>query len=179
MVRRALGILAVSSRSSSAVGLSIRRLECGMYPLRISIVTEHRIPGRAALASAARCLADVRPTPPPRPPAVRSAGGTGLDTHHADELFDGVGGALERGTLVLGEIELDDLLRTARSELDRDADEEALDAILALESDRAGQDLLAVEHDRVDHLGDCRGRRVVGAARFEEVDDLGAAIAGT
>ena len=63
------------------------------------------------------------------------------------------------------------------AELDRHAHEEAVDAVLALEEDGAGQDLLRVVQDRVDHLGDRRGRRVVRAAGLEQRHDLGAAVA--
>ena len=38
------------------------------------------------------------------------------------------------------------------TELDRHADEQAVDAVLALEVGSAGQDLVAVVEDRVDHL---------------------------
>jgi len=48
MVRRAFGIFAVKARNASLLGFSIRRLEAGMYPLRISMVTDYRIPGRPA-----------------------------------------------------------------------------------------------------------------------------------
>jgi len=79
-----------------------------------------------------------------------------LDSHHADQLLDGVGRALKGGALIVGELELDDLLGALCSQLHRDADEETLDPVLALEPDGAGQNLLAVEHNGIDHLRDRR-----------------------
>ena len=71
----------------------------------------------------------------------------------------------------------DDLLGPAPTELDRDADEEAIGAVLALEQDGAGQDGLRVAQDGVDHLGHGGGRGVVGRAGLEQRHDLGAAVA--
>src|SRR5690349_61596 len=100
------------------------------------------------------------------------------DTHDADQLADGVHGFLEHGALVVGEVELDDLFDAASAELDGDADEEAVDAVLAVQVGGAGHDHLLVEDDRVNHLEHGGGRSVVRAALLEQVDDLGAAVAG-
>ena len=84
---------------------------------------------------------------------------------------------LERLALVVGELELDDLLDPAGAELHRHADVEAVDPVLALEQRRARQDALLVEEDRVDHLRDRRARRVPGGGA-EQLHDLAAALRG-
>jgi hypothetical protein len=61
------------------------------------------------------------------------------------------------------ERDLDDLLHAARAELHRHADEEIVDAVLALQEHRARQDLLLVLEDRLDHLGGGLTGRVPGA----------------
>src|SRR5256714_1640217 len=101
-----------------------------------------------------------------------------LNLHDADELFDGVDRSLQRGTLIPGEFELDDLFRAARPQLDGHADEKTADTVLAVQPHGTGKNLLAVEHDGIDHFGDRRRGRVVGAARLQQVDDLGTAVAG-
>ena len=63
------------------------------------------------------------------------------------------------------------------AEADRDADEQAVDPVLALAEGRAGQDALLVEHDRVDHLHRGGRRRVERRAVLEQLDHLGAAVA--
>src|SRR6266550_9140268 len=101
-----------------------------------------------------------------------------LNLHDADELFDGVGRSLQGGPLIVGEFELNDLFRAARPQLDGHPPEETADAILAVEPHGAGKNLLAVEHDGIDHFGDRRRGRVVGTAGLQQVDDLGTAVAG-
>ena len=59
------------------------------------------------------------------------------------------------GLFVGGQTDLDDFLGTALAELDRDADEEVLHAVFALEEHRAGIDDLLILEDRFHHL---RGR---------------------
>ena len=54
-------------------------------------------------------------------------------------------------------------------ELHRHADEQVVDPVLALQVDRARQDLLLVLEDRLDHLDGRRRRRVVGAAGLEQL----------
>src|SRR5438132_10469871 len=63
-----------------------------------------------------------------------------LNAHDADEFFDRVRRPLQGRPLIARQFELDDLLGAARPELDRHADKETLDAVLALEPDSAGQD---------------------------------------
>ena len=65
------------------------------------------------------------------------------------------------------------------AELHRDADEEALVAVLAFEERGAGQHLLLVLENGLGHLDGGGGGGVVGAAGLEEFDDFGAAVAGT
>src|SRR5947208_6778938 len=56
-----------------------------------------------------------------------------LRREDADDLAHGVGGLVQHRLLLLGELELDDLLDSSRAELDRHAHVEAVDAVLALE----------------------------------------------
>ena len=98
--------------------------------------------------------------------------------HRLDEIAHGAGRLVQRRALGVGQAQLEDLLDAGRAELDRHADEEAVDPVLALEQHAARQDALLVEQDRVDHLDDRRARRVVGAAGLEQADDLGAAVGG-
>src|SRR5260370_3246542 len=184
MVRRALGIFAVNARNSSPLGFWIRRLEAGMYPLRISMVTNYRIHAGNPEALARGKARDPYTREIPRPlhagnPATLTTRKDSrcLNTHDRDEFFDGVGGSLQCGALVVRQLELDDFLGAARPELDRHADEETADAVLAVQPDGTWENLLAVEHDRVDHLGDRRRSGVIGTARLEEVDDLGPTVA--
>ena len=84
---------------------------------------------------------------------------------------------LQRGVLFRRQLDLDDLLDAARAELDRHADEQIADAVLALQEHRARQDLLLVLQDGLDHLRRRRARRVPGA-RADQLGDLGAAVGG-
>src|SRR2546423_15514911 len=105
-------------------------------------------------------------------------GRANLNLHDADELFDGSDRSLQCGTLTAGEFELDDLSRAARPQLDGHADEETADAVLTVQPHGTGKNLLAVEHDGIDHFGDRRAGRVVSTARLQQVDDLGTAVTG-
>ena len=70
---------------------------------------------------------------------------------------------------------MNDLLESARSELAGYADEQIAHAVLALEIDRARNDLLLVQEDRFDHLDDRRSRRIP-RARAHELRNLGAPV---
>uniref|UniRef100_E6QN76 Uncharacterized protein n=1 Tax=mine drainage metagenome TaxID=410659 RepID=E6QN76_9ZZZZ len=99
-----------------------------------------------------------------------------LDADDGAEFLDGGGAAFEGGVFVGGELDLDDLFETGGTELAGNADVEAFDAVFALEVDGAGKDFLLVLEDGLDHLDGGCGGRVVGAAGFETLDDLGTAI---
>ncbi len=62
---------------------------------------------------------------------------------HADDFAHRVGGLLQPRLLLLGEVELDDLLDTARAQLHGDAHVEAVDPVLAFEQRRAREDALS------------------------------------
>src|SRR5262249_6407806 len=117
------------------------------------------------------------PMPARRLTPVTSAAYTTLRREDADDLAHGRGARVERLALVVGEVELDDLLDPARTELARDAHVEAVDAVLTLEVRRAWKDALLVEHDRVDHLRCSRARRVP-RRRSHQVHELAAALGG-
>src|SRR5215208_4951656 len=68
------------------------------------------------------------------------------------DLPDRIGRSLQHLPLVVREIDLEDLLDPPCAELDRDAHVVVVDAVLALEIRRAGEDALLVEAHRVDHL---------------------------
>ena len=83
---------------------------------------------------------------------------------------------VERGLLVGGQLDLEDPLHAARAEDDRDADEQAVGAELALEQDGARQDALAIEQDRHRPSRRSSGRGVERRAGLEQGDDLRAAV---
>src|SRR5581483_9488053 len=75
-------------------------------------------------------------------PQTRSV--CGLSGQDADDVAHRVARRLQRVALVVGEIELDDLLDPARAELARHAHVEAVDAVLALEVRGAREHALLV-----------------------------------
>ena len=52
--------------------------------------------------------------------------------HRVDQLSHRVGGAVQVGALLLGQVDLDDLLDTVLAELHRYTDEQPVDPVLAL-----------------------------------------------
>src|SRR5215212_4199291 len=72
--------------------------------------------------------------------------------HRVDQVLHGRRGLLERGRLLGGQRKLDDLSHPLASQLDWHADEQAIDSVLALKVNAAGQHAPLVEKDRVDHL---------------------------
>src|SRR2546425_830337 len=95
----------------------------------------------------------------------------------AHRLLHGLGGLLEGGLLLRGELHLDDLLQATPPQLARHAAVHPGQPVLPLEPRRAREDALLVEHDCGDHLRD-RGRRgIIGGAGLEMADDLAPAVA--
>src|SRR5579862_1052099 len=146
-------------------------------------ITSRRRPRSVTFApSAASDSALARPSPDDAPVTMavrplRPRFKRPLRRQDADDLTDGLGARPQRGALVIGEVELDDLLDALRAELHRHAHVQAVDAVLALEVRRARKHALLVQHDRVDHLRRRRARRVPGG-RAEQVDELAAALRG-
>ena len=64
------------------------------------------------------------------------------------------------------QFDFDDLLDALGAEFHGHADVEAVNAVLAVEVGGAGQNLLLVFQDRLDHFGSGSGRCVVGASPF-------------
>src|SRR5690348_5133019 len=101
------------------------------------------------------------------------------------DLDAGLGQALHRRhrtvehlLFALVELDLDDALDAAGADHHGNADIGALDAILAGEVGRTGQQALLVLEIGFGH-GNRRGRRrVIGRAGLEQADDLGAAVTG-
>src|SRR5450759_2821618 len=89
-----------------------------------------------------------------------------------------VRGTIEGRPFVIGQRDLDDLLHPAVAQDDRYANVEAVDSVLAAEVRGARQDAPPIPEDRLDHLDDRRGRRVVGAPGLEKRHHLSAAVAG-
>src|SRR3972149_3763780 len=75
-----------------------------------------------------------------------------------DQLAHGGGGAVERGLLGLGQLDLDDLFDALPAQLDRHAHEEALGAVLALQQRGAGEHGLRVAEDGAGPPGPRGGR---------------------
>src|SRR5258706_6399707 len=86
--------------------------------------------------------------------------------------------AMQRLGLVGHQLDLDHLDGTARTETAGHTGEDAAQTELTVEAHAAGQHLAGVEQDGVDHLRRGGAGRVEGAAGLEQVDDLGAAVAG-
>src|SRR4051794_34630150 len=104
-----------------------------------------------ALAGCCRCdCKDQQPGAGEQPAASSQQ----LYFEYVYQFLHRTGGFLERGVFVRRQLDLDDLLEPARAELAGDADELIAHAVLALQIDRARDDLLLVEHDRFDHLDD-------------------------
>src|SRR5690606_28444316 len=87
-------------------------------------------------------------------------------------------GALEHRPLILGELDLNNLLDAARAQDDGHADVEVLRAALAVEVGDVRDDALLVLENGLHHLHNGRAGGVVGAAGLEEAHDLAAALAG-
>src|SRR5262245_15525024 len=74
-------------------------------------------------------------------PASRAASALALGVpEDADQLAHGVGRAPELGLLVVGQVDLDDLLEPLRAELAGNAHEDPVEPVLALEERGARQD---------------------------------------
>src|ERR671913_1259251 len=98
--------------------------------------------------------------------------------HRVDEILHGCRGILERGKLLFGQREFDDLSHSLPPQLNRHADEQTVDSVLTLKVDTAGQHAPLVKQDRVDHLHDRRPWRLVGTPGLQQCNDFGAAIGG-
>src|SRR5260221_4595693 len=105
---------------------------------------------------------------------TRSAKAFALHLNHVDEFFDRRRGLLEGGVLFRSELDFDDFLEAARSELAWNADEQIADTVLALQEHRTRDDLLLVEQNGLDHLHDRRAGRIP-RARADQLRDLRAA----
>jgi len=70
-----------------------------------------------------------------------------LDADDGNQFFDGGGAFVEGGFFFRGELDFDDLLEAFRAQLAGDADEQAVDAVLAFEVGGAGENLLFVFQD--------------------------------
>src|SRR5512141_284894 len=108
--------------------------------------------------------------------AVLRGSPTPSDRQDAEQLAHRIRRPAKRRLLVGRELDLHDLLDTLASELDRNAQVDAGHPVLPLEIRRAGEDLLLVLQDRLDHFRD-RGRgRVVGRPRLVVVHDFDSAV---
>src|SRR4029453_13724898 len=123
-------------------------------------------------------LPAARPAPAFPYPLAQPLTRLALQFQLVHQLADGAGGLVEGGLLLSGELDLDDLLDAAPAELHGHANIEPADAVLTVQVGRAGQDLLLVLQDGLDHLH--RGRRggVVRPARLGQGHDLRAAVGG-
>src|SRR5882672_3864998 len=91
--------------------------------------------------------------------------------HGADRLVEGF-------AVLAGQFDLDNTLDTLRSDDNGDADIHVLHAIFAVEIGRAGHHALLVLKVALGHRDRGRRRRIERRTGFQQVDDLGAAIAG-
>src|SRR4051812_773308 len=98
------------------------------------------------------------------------------DIEYIDQLLNRSGRLLKRRTLIVGEVDLDDLLDSILAKLDRYANKEVADAVLALEENSTGQDLFLILQDRLSHLDGPEARCVIRRPRLKKPDDLGTAV---
>src|SRR5690349_11752699 len=134
----------------------------------ITSVRSH--PGHGRVPSGKRVAAARRP-------AAKKRALAGVKPRHCiDQLAHGSGRLVEGRLLVSGELDLDDLANATAAQLHRNADEQAVDAVLAVEQHGARQDLVAVVEDRIDHLGNARRWRVIGRTGLEQRHHFRAAV---
>src|SRR5436305_586999 len=86
--------------------------------------------------------------------------------------------SVEHLPLGLVEFDLDDALDTFGADYDRHADIAVLDTVFALEKGSTGEDALLVPEVALRHGDRGAGGCIEGRAGLEQVDDLGAAVAG-
>src|SRR5712692_8466140 len=111
---------------------------------------------------------------------IASAGG-GRGAHLAgdvDQPPDRLDRFVELGFLVAVEADLDDTLDPAGADHHRHPDIEVLDAVLPGQPGGAGQHPLLVAQIGLGHRDRRTRRGIEGRAGLQEVDDLGAAVAG-
>src|SRR3954464_5193919 len=76
-----------------------------------------------------------------------------LNADYLHQFLHSIGALLQRRLLLAGQFDLDDLLQAASAKLAGNADEQAVDAVLALQVCGARQDLLLILEDGFHHLG--------------------------
>src|ERR1700719_3416271 len=101
-----------------------------------------------------------------------------LQSENCDEFANRGGGLVERGLFFRGKLNFDDLLDAASAEFYRHADEQPVDSVLAFGVGSARKDFFFVFQNRLDHLYNCCGRRVIRRAGLEQIDNFGAASSG-
>src|SRR2546425_4163199 len=83
---------------------------------------------------------------------------------------------MQRRALVSRQVDLDDLFDSPLAQLDGDAYEQAVDAVLALQISGTRKYLFLVLQNRFGHLDCSRRRRVISRSCLEQADDLRAAV---
>src|SRR5437660_11952807 len=109
------------------------------------------------------------------------SGGAGRGAHLAGEIDEPphrLDRFVEFGLLLAVEADLDDALDPAGADYHRHADIEVLDAVLPGQPGGAGQDPLLVAQIGLGHRDRRACRGVEGRAGLQEIDDLGATVAG-
>src|SRR5256886_7846196 len=161
-----------TSRSRSAA--FVRSPRTGRPPIRSasrSSSSRRRANIDTLAPSAASDSAIARPIPDEAPQtiAVRPLSSRSMSlrrvfaaAEHTDDVAHGRGRLLEGRKLRVREVELDHLLDPLGTELDRHADVQPLDPVLALEIRGTGKHALLVEQDGVDYLGRSRPGCVPG-----------------
>src|SRR5690606_26000320 len=115
---------------------------------------------------------------PARRTAGRALADAGIDVLAGlDEAANGLDALVEHGALLGGEFDLDHLLHAVLADDARHADIDVVEAVFALEVGRARQQPALVPQVGLGHQHGAFGRRVIGRARLQQVDDLGAAVA--
>src|ERR1700761_1183719 len=95
-----------------------------------------------------------------------------------DQPLDGTDRLVEGFAVLAGQLDLDDALDALAADHDGHADIHVLHAVLAVEVGGAGHHPLLVLEITLGHRDRGRRRRIEGRTGLQQVDDLGAAIAG-
>src|SRR5690242_21400852 len=95
-----------------------------------------------------------------------------LDSQNVNQLLHRRRALVQRNSLFCREVDLDDLLQSARAEFAGHTNVQSVDAILAFQVSSARQNLLLVFQDRLRHLDCGRRRRVVRRTSLQQAHDL-------
>src|SRR5215831_630649 len=110
---------------------------------------------------------------------MRFCSARGLYSDHPDQLLHRSRAFIQPGLLFQRQFDLDDLLNSLRTQLYRYTNIQPVDAVFPLQIGGAGENLLLVLQNRLNHLGCCGGWSVIGRPGLQIFHDLGATVTRT